>query len=123
MKLGTIVNSQQALKNLLEVKLPVKISYKISKVISQITPDLQVFEDQKLALVKKLGLPTENQGEWQVLPKNMEEFRKDLQEILDMEVTLGFTTEKPLEKIPLADLGEVNISAQDLLNLNWLIED
>ena len=122
MKLSTLVNSQQALKNLLELKLPIKVSYKISKLISRMEPDFKIFDEQKFALVKKLGLPTDTQGEWKVLPKNMTEFQEDLTKLLDVEVDLGYTREKPLEKIKLEDLGEVNISTQDLLSLSWLIE-
>ena len=130
MKLATIINSQEALKNLTQLKLPVKVSYKISKLINLMIPELKVFDEAKLQLVKKLGLPAENTSivngepqEWQVLPKNMEEFQKDLTTLIEQEVDLGFTADKPLEKISLESLGDVSIAPQDLINLEWLISE
>jgi hypothetical protein len=122
-KLAQIINSEKALKNLLELKLPVKIAYKLSKLVDKMQPELKIFDEQKLSLVKKLGVATENPGEFQVLPKNMEEFREDLKKLLDIDVNLEFGEGKGLEKISLADLGDISISPQDLLVLNWLIQE
>lgn len=122
MKLSEIVNSLEPLQNLLKVSLPIKVSYKLSKIAIKINPELDLFNEKKNELIKKYGKEIEP-DKWQVDPENVEKYQEDMKTLLDMEVSLDFGDGKNLEKIPISDFGEVNIPAQDLLPLDWLISE
>jgi len=125
MKLQIIVNSQESLKKLLEIKLPIKVSYKISKIINLCQPELAIFEEKRNELIRKLGVSTdnpENPDEIRVKPENMPEFQKDYNKLGDIDIDLSFGAGKDLEKIKVEDLGDTEIEPNVLLSLDWLLE-
>lgn len=125
MKLKTIVESQESLKEMLKIKLPIKVAYKISKIINLCEPELVIYDTQRNELIKKLGVSTnnpENPNEIKVKPENMPEFTEEYNKLVDIEVDLGFGKGKDLEKIKVEDLGEVAVEPNVLLSLNWLFE-
>lgn len=125
MKLQTIINSQESLKKLLEIKLPIKISYKISKIVNLCQPELAIFEEQRNSLIKKLGVSTnnpDNPNEIQVKNENLPEFQEDYNKLVDIDVDLGFGKGNDLEKIKIDDLGDIVVEPNLLLSLDWLFE-
>lgn len=120
MKLSQILNSQEALNRILQIKLPVKISYKIGKMFSRIQPEIRTFEEKRVGLIKKLGTEDKVKQIWEVLPDNMAEFQQELNKLGDIEVNLGFGVDKELEKILIADLGDAKLEPRDLIQLEWL---
>ncbi len=128
-KLSQIINSQEGLKALLSIKLPVKISYALGKLVNKMQPDLKVFDEQKMKLIKELGDPAPDSpiinGEaqnWQVKPENLAKFGEELGKLLEIEIELNFNDSDPFQKIKIADLGEINIEPLQLMNLDWLLE-
>lgn len=120
MKLQTIINSTQSLRNLMAEKLPIKVSYRLSKLVIKIQPELTVYDEQRMKLVKELG--TEENGSWVVSPENITKFTDELAKLQELEVDLKFGEDKEFEKISMEDLGDIKISSEDMVNLNWLFE-
>lgn len=124
MKLNVLIQSQVALANLLQLKLPMKTAYKISKLISKIHPEVRLYEEQRVKLVKELGYEIEGKkDQYQVHDENVPQFQEKMNELGDVEVSIDFAPDKPFEKIKLAELGNSEIQAQDLFILQWLIEE
>lgn len=122
-KLSEIVGSEQALVKLMKVKLPVKISYKLSKLVFNIQPELKIYNDQKNALIKELGEQTNKEtDQWQVKSDNMPKFLEEITKLQDIDVDVKFGDAKELEKIKVADLGDIQIEATELMALDWLLE-
>lgn len=123
MKLSQLINSQEGLKKLMETKLPVKVAYKVSKIISKCQPDLKIYEEQRINLVKELGEESDtDKDNWTVKPENLTKFTEEMNKLLDVEVDLGFGLGKDLDKIKVEEFGDVAVEPQLLLHLDWLIE-
>lgn len=124
LKLSTLINSEGSLKKLLAVKLPVKIAYKLSKIVNLIQPELTIFQEQRDKLIKELGTEKDkDSGNFQVTPENMPKFIEEIGKLTDIEVNLEFGAGKAVEPIKLADLGDIELEAQDLVALDWLITE
>jgi len=122
-KLSQIVNSQEALQKLLQLPLPVKIAYKLSKLINKLDPELRIYEEQRIKLVKELGEQTDKEKDmWSVKKENIVKFREELLKLTEIEVNLSFGPDKESEKIKIEDLGDIKVEAQDLIHLDWLFE-
>lgn len=114
--LGELVDSESSLVRLLDIKLPTKISYRISRVINKIKPDLTLFKERQQALIKELGSCTDKEKDnWKVLPENLEKYKKEISDLKDEEIDIGF------DKIKLTDIGVTDIEPA-LLPI-WLFEE
>lgn len=117
-KLEKIVNGKQSLVNLLNQSLPVKTSYRLGKLVSKVERELKDFEAKRLELVKKHGDPVEgDSNKIQVREGNLEEFTKELNELLDVDVDLNF------EPVSLDQLADAKLSAVDLNALSDFVSD
>lgn len=122
-KLSEIVGSQQALIKLMQVKLPIQISYKLSKLAFKLEPELKIYNDQRNALIKELGEQINPEtDEWRVKADNLVKFQEEQKKLQEIEVDVKFAEDKELEKIKVSDLGDVQIEANDLIALDWLLE-
>lgn len=122
-KLQQIIASQEGLNKLLSTKLPIKSAYAISKLVNKIQPDIKVYDEQRIKLIKELGTQTDPEKDvWSVNPENVAQFQEELTKLQDIDVDLGFGEGKELEKINIADLGDTQIEPNDLLPLEWLLQ-
>lgn len=121
-KLKQIVNSQSSLKKLLELNLPIKIAYVLSKLANKIQPELNIYEEQRIKLVKELGELIPDTDNYQVKESNIGQFAEEIGKLQDIDVNLTLFQDKPFEKFKIEDLGEISITPQDLANLNWIFE-
>ena len=123
MKLNQIIGSQESLSKLLELKLPIKVSYKISKLINKIQPDLKIYEEKRMDLFKEYGILDEEKQVYNLKPENIEKFSEDLKTLLDTDIEVDFGEGKELERISIASLGDVQVTSQDLIKLDWLFTE
>lgn len=109
-KLQTLKDSQESLKKLAKVVLPAKIGYRINKVLNKVNSEVRSFEDQRFALIKRLGKQTNAESDtWQLLPENNEAFNKEMKELGEIEVDIDF------EKLKIEDLGEIHVAPEILV--------
>lgn len=114
-KLSEIVNARQALQKMMTKELPIKTAYRLSKLVNAVNDELGNFEDQRKKLVEKYG---EKKGEEVVVPKDKaQDFQKDMQELLDVEVKIDF------DPISLSDIGEISLSPVDITLLDSFIKE
>jgi hypothetical protein len=107
--LGELVQAEEALQRLAEVKLPAKQAYHVAKLVRLIKAETQHYHAQREEAIRELGDATADGSEIRVPPDKMPEFMKRLNELFTVETRIDWT---PLS---VADLPE--ITAADLLRL------
>jgi len=115
LKLGQIVQSTNALKELIATKLPIKISYQLNRLSREIDAELKIFEEKRIELIKEFGVKDEESGETKVSPENIAEFMKKFDELSAIEVNLNYA-----DKIKVEDLGDIKMEASNIID--WLFE-
>ena len=131
MKLNQLVGSVQALKELSSLKLPAMLAFKISKVMNEVDEHLKVFESTRTKKLEELGVKEmkkekgeDNEkftGRYTFKGNNAEKFQKEMEELLNQEVEIKIPEIK-IENFKDSDSKELEISAQMLSTLGWLIQ-
>lgn len=125
MKLGQITgeNFQRALDRLYSEQLPVKTAFKLKGIIKVIREEYAKYEEVRNAALKKYGkkddsgeLVIDSKNKVQFEDDNYKEFLKEFNELTSLDVNI--------DQIKLSELGNANISTQDLEVLNgFIVED
>lgn len=126
MKLAKLTNKELSpvLDKLSQSLVPVKVAFKIRSLLKRVAEELETYEETRKAIVFKYADRNEN-GDIVYIPgtnqasisgDNVNEFAKDMKELLNMEINIG--------SISISDLGEsFNMTARELLILDDLIVD
>jgi len=128
MILKTLVESKNALEGLLKGSLPIDIAWDLKKFIKVINPELASYEEIRIQKVIEMGYEYEDENKkrlHKVKDENMDEFAKQLNELLNKEV------EVVVPKIRIDDLKKfkdvngknIEISIEHLMILDWIIVD
>ena len=116
LKLSQLVSAAPALLRLSAQPVKARIAFHLSKVMRLVEPELKAYDEARIKLLKELGKPKADHPEqYEFLDGNAEKFVMELNELLAQEVALEF---KPL---PFADIEQLEISASDVIALDWLI--
>jgi hypothetical protein len=114
--LGELVQAEDALQRLIEVKLPAKQAYHVAKLVRLVKAETQHYHSQREEAIRELGVSSpEHPDEIRVPPDKMPEFVKRLNELYSVETKIDWTP------LALADLPD--ITAADLLRLGPLVID
>lgn len=112
--LSQIVNSKDALQNLLKEKFPIKLSYQLKGIVQKFDAEYSKYEVLKNELIiEKYGEEFEA-GKWKVKPEYMAKFITELNELASIELDM------PFEKVVLPE--SCAISVEDLILLDWVIK-
>lgn len=117
-KLRQLVNSSQALSRLMAQPMHAVVAFSLSRIARLIEPELKAYDESRVKLLKEYGEPTEadpTRYEFQS-PEKAQSFADELNALLEQEVEGEF---KPMT---LESLAKAEISAADVLLLDWLIE-
>ena len=106
-----------SLKKLAQLDLPVKSAFRISRFLKQTENDTKTLNDIRIKLLEEYGEPTGETGQYKVSPDNIDAFKSELAELQSEKAEVDFT---PLS---LDDLGDINLSAQDLMVIDFLFEN
>lgn len=114
MKIGNIVSAMPALRKVAAADMRPRTLYKVSKLMDSLDHALTFYNERQAYLVKSMGHET-GTG-WRVDDDKVEEYRKKIQEVIDVEIA----DEIEPVKIPVDE--NVKLSYQDLCLLRGLIE-
>ena len=124
--LGHLLNADAPLGRLMRAELPALAAYRISKFGRFLSQEVQAFNEQRNALIKKYGetRPTTIEEAkagmgpeiTSVPPDRIEDFQRELFPLVDEPVT------SPL-RLKLSWLGDTKISSMDLLALEPFLDD
>ncbi len=115
--LGQLKNSEEALKSLVAQPLPVVVSFKLGKSVQLIQKELDALEAKRIELVKQYSGKPKPGKELSVTEKNMPKFLNDIGELYRIEVEIQS------KKFSIDNFAQAKLSVNDLITLNWLIED
>ena len=107
----TIINSVNAVGELMQVPMPAKTAFNLRKIanqINEISTDLQEAS-------KKRAEELMPEDDKEISEKNKARFEEEMEELLDSEVTITG------EKISINDLGMANVKPVTLFALDWLV--
>lgn len=114
--LAQMVNSVDTIKKLTKAELPIKLAFRFISLTKQIDEKLKVFEEARVELIKKYGIPTEDGGV-RVAEENVPAFNSEYSSLLSEQVELD------IQKISLDAFPEtLTLSATELVQIEWLIE-
>ena len=86
LKLAQIVESKDALSNLLNERLSVKVSYALQRNVQKLNPELETYEKSRVELIKNKHGVMQEDGNYAVKKENAPAFIEDLNELLSVEV-------------------------------------
>jgi predicted nucleotidyltransferase len=115
--LGQLKSSEASIMELSKTVLPINIGYRLGKFIKKIASELKEFEESRVKLVTKYGVEDPETKNIQVPKEKTEEFMKEFQELLSIEVDLEWD-QLDLSGIEIGK--EIKLNTQDILNLEWL---
>ena len=118
-KLVQIVNSTDAFNKVSMQPMKAAISFSVVKNLKAISEELAIFEQSRGDLIRKYG-KEDDEGNVSIKPntKGMEEFQKELGELLNLEVNLnGF------KKIKLSNLSKCELTPQEMASLEFAIQE
>jgi len=92
--------------------LPVLVSYRINKLIDEINPEFEAFEKSKNELIKKYGEEVQKEGAdpiIEVKPENLQEYFKELESIVNEEITLKYEPFNIAEAFDPKDIKKIKL--------------
>lgn len=100
-KLRSIIDNLDNIKELQDVELPTKVSYRIKRLLDKLQPALDTYNKERIALIHKFGEEDPKTKEWKVKEEKLQEFYSELQKLLDVEEEVEFNKvkEEELENI------------------------
>lgn len=122
-KLEDLVNATDGLKGLSQKQLKARCAYAVGKILKSADAEIQSFNETRMELIKKYGekdengeLKTEENGNVRIPPEGLNDFSKELRELLDTEVEIS------ANKIKMDDIGEVEFTPAEMAQLENFIE-
>ena len=120
--LKELVEAKPSLDKLLNADLPVKISFRLARLLNEIQSPLRLAEENRVKLIDKYGDVEVNEESKQPVkivsdPAKFELFFNEYNGLLSEEIDISSFTPLPLE-----DLGDVELSAVDVMRLRSVIE-
>lgn len=122
-KLEDLVNATDGLKGLSQKQLKARCAYAVGKILKSADAEIQSFNETRMELIKKYGekdengeLKTEENGNVRIPPEGLNDFSKELRELLDTEVEIS------ANKIKMDDLGNVEFTPAEMAQLENFIE-
>lgn len=84
-----------------ERKLPFNVKYKLQKNMNLLVKDYAFFDSEKSRLIKEYGEEVDNGARIVVKSENIDEYKKEINKIMNMEVSRNFLTltDKEVEDI------------------------
>lgn len=113
-QLTDLINGQDNLRQLTEIKFPVKVSYRLSKLLNKVTSELSTYEELRTKLITELGTEDKKTKQITVTNENLPKFVEELNKLRQVETEIDF------QKIKIAELGDIQIEPK--LLLEWVFE-
>ena len=126
-KLGNLVNAKEALNIISLIKFPASKLFDAAKFLELANKEIQDFEKVRTEKVKQYGVERINDDGETIteVPKDkVEEFIAEINELAVKEIEFStFPAIYKSEFITHLEKDGIEISAKDLLSINWLLED
>jgi len=129
MKLGTLVNSKEALTRLSKQNLPIEVSWKLSKLLKNAVIEISAFEVLRNNKILSYGEIVKDEngkdtGNTKVKTENEEVYRNEIMELLtkDIEIDIPLIEMKEIIEYNKKLEKKIDMQVEDLLLLDWLLK-
>ena len=122
MVLGEIVAGIEAINKLLDAPLKARTAFRLGKLSKELSPHFETYEKVRQELLEKFGEKVESDDEngsvqYSFANGTAEKFQTELIAMLEEKVDVK------VRKIKVAELNGANLTARDMMALEWLIAD
>ena len=122
MVLGEIVAGIEAINKLLDAPLKARTAFRLGKLSKELSPHFETYEKVRQELLEKFGEKVESDEENGQVQYNFangtaEKFQAELIAMLEEKVDVK------VRKIKVTELNGANLTARDMMALEWLIAD
>ena len=122
MVLGEIVAGIEAINKLLDAPLKARTAFRLGKLSKELSPHFETYEKVRQELLEKFGEKVESDDEngqvqYSFANGTAEKFQTELMAMLEEKVDVK------VRKIKVAELNGANLTAGDMMALEWLIAD
>ena len=108
-----ILNARETLSRLAGRTLPVKQSYRLAKLVKAVNDELSIYEGERIKLCEKYGTLNKEKRIYEFEDEAYKSFETDINVLQSQEVELD---------IKLIDISDLELSAQDIINIEPFIE-
>ena len=116
-RLGQIQDMKESLGRLTNEPLPLKIAFKLNKLVRNMDVNLTVIEEERVKLVKKLGVENKETNAVEIPKDKIPQFQEEFVELMNEEVEIDF------EPFKIDDFANAKVTTQDMLKMSMLFED
>ena len=122
MDLGEIVAGIEAINKLLDAPLKARTAFRLGKLSKELSPHFETYEKVRQELLEKFGKKVESDDEngqvqYSFANGTAEKFQTELIAMLEEKVDVK------VRKIKVTELNGANLTARDMMALEWLIAD
>ena len=122
MVLGEIVAGIEAINKLLDAPLKARTAFRLGKLSKELSPHFETYEKVRQELLEKFGEKVESdeengQVQYSFANGTAEKFQTELMAMLEEKVDVK------VRKIKVTELNGANLTARDMMALEWLIAD
>lgn len=114
-KISDLLNSTETLQKLSQKDFKAKLAWQVARLLKNAEGEIQSFNETRMALIKKYGnkdengeLVTDDKGNCQIIPEDVEAFTEELNELLNTEVDIN------ANKIDIELLEELEFTPADM---------
>ena len=121
MVLGEIVAGIEAINKLLDAPLKARTAFRLGKLSKELSPHFETYEKVRQELLEKFGTKVESDDDSGNVQYQFngtaDKFQTELIMMLEEKVDVK------VRKIKVAELNGANLTARDMMALEWLIAD
>ena len=122
MVLGEIVAGIEAINKLLDAPLKARTAFRLGKLSKELSPHFETYEKVRQELLERFGEKVDSDEENGQIQYNFangaaEKFQTELISMLEEKVDVK------VRKIKLSELNGANLTARDMMALEWLIAE
>ena len=122
-KISDLLNSTETLQKLSQKDFKAKLAWTIARLLKSAEGEIQSFNDTRMNLIKKYGekdengeLITDDKGNCKIENNSMDEFSKELNELIDTTVEIN------ANKIKMELLEDLDFTPSDMVILEPFVE-
>lgn len=116
MKLKQIIESEKAISELLQQKLPFNTAFDLKMFVLDVDKEVKTFYELRDARIKEYGEDV-GEGRYQIKDEEkIKELSQELESVLDKDIDVK------IPEINREQLSKAEITVNDLITLNWLIK-
>ena len=115
--LGEIYNLIRSLQKVTSKELPIKISFRLYKFLKKCSEEMEILEKSRVQLLDKYSAPYEEGEDKKIPDENKGKFQEEFGTLLNEKVEIEF------EPISIEDLGDIVISANDLIPMQKIFKE